>query len=149
MTKIFLLLLLTACSTGQSLEKKIQGMSFLEKKSIPVFSRLEAKKYIQNQRNYLVLLFEQSRDPYYGTPKWSEECLRENIIGDVKEERQHIIFSSMLYFDKTGSAGFCSVNKSASAGQRIVIYCEGDKNVKDMSVLTTNELNLEKFNLCD
>lgn len=146
---LFPLLLLAACSSMESLEKKIHGMQPIQMKSIPVASRLEAKKYIQNQRNYLVLLFEQSRDPYYGTPKWNAECLKANKIGEITDTPSYMIFSSRLFLDQQGAAGFCYQDTSIVYGQQVIVYCEGDKVVRDMKFGSPDELDIKKYKLCD
>lgn len=150
MTKWYLpFLFLLGCSTIETLEKKIQKTNPLEMKSVPVESRQEAKKYIQNQRNYLVLLFEQSRDPYYGIPKWKDECLRDNKIGDIVETEKSIVLTSRLYFDSKGTPGFCFGDSVIVYGQQIIVYCEGDKVVKDMKFKTPTDLDLTKYKICD
>lgn len=132
-----------------SLDKKIQGMQPLEIKDVPVTSRLEARKYIQNQRNYLVLLFEQSRDPYYGTPKWNEACLKANKIGEITDTPSHITLSSRLFLDKQGAPGFCFEDASVVYGQQVLVYCEGDKVVRDLKFRTSDELEIKKYNICN
>lgn len=141
------LILLNSCSSKPGILKKVQDSNPLSIKKIPVESRQEAKKYIQNQRNFLVLLFEQSRDPYYGTPKWNEQCLKENKIGDVIETNDHIILTSTLYFDDKGAPGFC-FEQRPNYGQQIMLYCEGKKEVLDMKYKVP-ALDLEKYTLCD
>ena len=146
MTKWLLpLAFLVACSTAETIEKKIQKTDPLVMKTIPVESKSEAKKYIQNQRNYLVLLFEQSRDPYYGVPKWKDECLKANRIGEIIETDNRIVLSSKLYFDLKGTPGFCFGDASIVYGQQIIIYCEDDKVVKDMKFKTPVDLDPSKY----
>jgi hypothetical protein len=150
MTKLLLsLFFLVACSMAETLEKRVEKAGPLVMKSIPVKSRSEANKYIQNQRNYLILLFEQSRDPYYGVPKWKDECLKANRIGDIIETQSAIVLSSRLYLDPKGNPGFCFGDPAIVYGQQIIVYCEGDNVVKDMSFKTTKGLDHTKYKICD
>lgn len=141
------LFLLIACSSTP-IARKIRESHNPIIKEVNVSSRVEAKKYIHNQRNYLVLLFEQSRDPYYGTPKWNEHCLRDNRIGDVEETKEAIFLSSRLFLNQEGSAGFC-FGGDAKYGQHVIIYCEGSEKVLDMKFITPSELNLKEYKLCE
>lgn len=147
--RILPLAFLVACSMAETIEKKVQKTDPLVMKSVPVKSKSEAKKYIQNQRNYLVLLFEQSRDPYYGVPKWKDECLKANRIGEIVETQSAVILSSQLYFDPKGTPGFCFGDPSIVYGQQLIIYCEGDNVVKDMIFKTPVELDHSKYKICD
>lgn len=147
MIKFLFFFLLVACSSTPVTKKVAESENSIIKE-IKVSSRSEAKKYIQNQRNYLVLLFEQSRDPYYGTPKWNEHCLRDNRIGKVEETSEAVYLSSRLFLNKEGSPGFC-YGGEARYGQHIVLYCEGSDKILDMRFITPRELNLEEYQLCE
>lgn len=125
------------------------GTRPLEIKDIPVNSRLEATKYIQNQRNYLVLLFEQSRDPYYGTPKWNEACLKANKIGEISDTPSHITLLSGLFLDKRGAPGFCFEDATIVYGQQVLVYCKSDNIVRDMKFKTKDKLDIKKYKLCN
>lgn len=136
MIRLLLFLLLTSCSTakkGPLVEKALNSEGAILKK-VPLNSEEAAKRYIHNQRNFLKLLFEQSRDPYYGTPKWSEECLKENKIGDIDEDREKILLVSELYFNKEGNPGLCPGSPSAKKGSHIILYCKGDNLVLDVKL---------------
>lgn len=102
MIKTVLLLLLTACASG---EKPVAGIERHQRKfSTPN----EAQNFISNKARYLTLLFEQSHDPYYNTPKWSEDCLARNQIGKVENRNGHVVFRSRLLLDSQGEAGNCN-----------------------------------------
>lgn len=138
----------------------------------PANNFIEARKIITLKTNYLRLIFEQYHEPIFGLPKWSGKCLKDNKIGKIDVDGEKTYAISELFIQYNGTIGyceegpivfkahhilvycplykgFCSANQSASYGQRIVVYCEGDQNVKDMTILTANELNLDKYKLCD
>lgn len=150
MIKFFALLsLLLSCTSGNSLLKDAQTSQAITFKTITVDSPIEAKKYILNQRNYLVLLFEQSRDPYYGVPKWNEQCLKDNRIGEIHETQENVLLVSRLYFDKSGNPGFCFENRPPYYGQHIIIYCKNKNQINDLKVNNPNDLKLKDSNLCE
>lgn len=106
MTKLFFLFLLFSCATARK-------TSFPENAEIKVrefSSPKEAQNFIRNKSNYLKLLFEQSFDPYYGTPKWPLDCLAKNKISGVEEAQGNVFFSSELIQNPSGEAGFCEGN---------------------------------------
>lgn len=123
-----LLLLISACSSiksgGGSPLDHLKKDRKSRKDEIPVSSVEEARRTITNKRNFLTLLFEQSRDPYYGVPKWTEECLEENKIGDIKETSEEISFVSVLYLDSTGSAGHCLESANTKKSYNIYLFCK-------------------------
>ena len=147
MIKYLPILFIFACS-HTPITKKVSEAERPMIKEVPVSSRGEAKKYIHNQRNFLVLLFEQSRDPYYGTPKWKDDCLMDNRIGDVTETKEAVYLSSRLFLNNEGSPGYC-FGGEARYGQQIVLYCEGSDKVLDMKFITQKEINLKDYTLCD
>lgn len=112
-----------ACSTKKALiDIARDNPSFvIEKISSP-----EEKKAIDffiNQKNFLTLLFEQSHDPYYGTPRWSDECLLENQIGEIKTTDEGIFMHSVLYLNKKNEAGFCSNSSLVEKRHLVIYYC--------------------------
>lgn len=117
MTKIFLislLILLVSCSSVK------QGRLL---KETPVASAKEARHHIQNKLNFLTMLFAQSRDPYYGTPKWTLDCLKENKIGQLEETKNGIQAISELYLGSDGSPGFCPGSPEATKSSLVYVYC--------------------------
>lgn len=67
----------------------------------------DARNSIRNKWNYIFLLFEQSHDPYYGTPKWSPECLKNNSLGKIKETNGNVFFLSRLILNDSKEPGHC------------------------------------------
>lgn len=141
MTKLIILALFTvACS---NLPK------YAAVKKIPAKTEKDASFVIQNQLNFLTMLFEQSRDPYYGVPKWTEKCLKENKIGSIVKIKNGIQAVSELYFDQSGSPGHCSDSSvTVAKGYLIYLYC--DKQTEVQEIKTAIDAETEKLlpNLC-
>jgi hypothetical protein len=117
-------------------------------KKIPVTSSEEAGHVIQNKINFLNMLFEQTRDPYYGVPKWTELCLKENKIGGIQKTKHGIQAVSELYLDQSDSPGLCPENPSATKKYLVYLYCNGSESVYQILYpITTKSSELAK-NLC-
>ncbi len=102
MIKLIPLLILFSCSTPVVTlpqNAKISTKSFS--------SPGEAKNFIRNKWNYINILFEQSRDPYYGTPRWPEECLAKHEFGKIQEKFGNTFFSSRLLLNAKNEPGDC------------------------------------------
>jgi|GEM_PF-2846196 len=138
----FLLVCLAGCShrSSQSVD-----LSQATKRDIKVSSASDARHIIQNQLRYLSELFRQSRDPYYNKNKWSEECLRENVIGEIHEFEGHPLSISILYLDQSLQPGVCS-------GERfhvIMIYCPELGAVREIKINLADKLKaVNERSLC-
>ena len=97
-------------------------------RTIDVSSAEQAKKVIDNHVRFLKLLFEQSRDPYYGKLKWSEECLKANQVGERIEVGDSMVSNSTLLLDSRGGPGNCGGTSHAV----IMLYCPGAKEVHEI-----------------
>jgi len=122
MTRFLLLLLAFGCASQKTDTKKY----FISTKDFA--SPEEASAYLTNQRRFFLLTFEQSHDPYYGTPRWSAQCLKENAIGEIRHSHGHEIFASHLYY--RGSVGHCSSDPMASLIWLVLVKCAGQRQVK-------------------
>lgn len=88
----------------------------------------EARNHIRNRWNYLFLLFEQSHDPYYGTPKWPLPCLEKNKQGKLIEENGNLFFISQFLLDEKNEPGQCT-GKSTEV---IFMHCQDSLNVHEI-----------------
>jgi hypothetical protein len=115
----------------------LSGISYAKTtmKEIEVDSGEQAKKIITNRIRYLNLLFEQSRDPYYGKLKWSPECLASNKVGKLEESEGSLFFRSQLYLDDKGREGVCK----GALSEVIMSYCKNEKVVRE----TKTQLDLK------
>jgi hypothetical protein len=139
--------LLASCSSV-SLEKQLKDVpgTITHKRILP---EAEARKKIMSHRNYLHFLFEQSRDPYYGTPKWSEECLTANQIGQVIEDKNQIALISELFLNSQGDAGYCNEFDGRYAGYDVWVYCRNSGELLDMTFQKQSGVVPRVGQLCD
>ncbi len=136
-----------SCSTHKDgLLKLAQETKYSVIKKTPASSKEEAAKHLQNRFNYLTLMYEQSRDPYYGHPKWSEYCLKMTKIGSVTKS-DGVTSVSELYVDDKGNPGLCPEDPMAIHAFEIGYYCEQEKTVYQVT-LPQKEFDLDKVNLC-
>ena len=150
MTRIFLpLLLLFACSTSKSNLKTFKNEANYQEKLIPVSSKEEARKVINNKVNFLKMLFEQSKDPYFGTPRWSDHCLSINKVGSVTESQKGIQAISVLILDHTGEPGFCNDKRNEAQSRLIYLYCDGMNNVLEIKYTYQKEFQSASDDLCE
>lgn len=154
MIKFFLhinLLVLVSCGSvpRKSLESQVRSSKNFLMKEKPISSEADAKNYIQNQLNFLNLLYQQSRDPYYGQPKWSEFCLRSTKIGKVEVTEKYIWSVSELYMNAAGEFGHCPESPKVGRWYFILLYCKNkNKVVHDMRMQIDHKLDFEKLELC-
>lgn len=97
----------------------------------------EAEQIMIKKLNYFRALFEQSFDPYYGTPKWDEKCLEENTILPIEKTSRAYILAMKLNLNDKAEAGFCSVR--FGSGQYLlshVIYyhCIGSEFIQRLTL---------------
>ena len=133
-TFFLLLFLLSACAVTKT--NKLTAFPLdAQVRTIDVSSAEQAKKVIDNHVRFLKLLFEQSRDPYYGTLKWSEECLKQNVIGERVDFNGSMASSSVLFLDENGKPGHCS----GSRLMVVYVYCAGSKIMSEIRYPFSNE----------
>ncbi len=117
-------------------------------KKIPVTDAKEAKHVIENNVNFFKFTFEQSRDPYYGVPKWDEKCLQQNQIGKIIEEAKMISSISEMVVNENNAIGFCmSFTQRHTIKFIIYQYCGGSE-VLEIKIPTAEKEHLELIHLC-
>jgi hypothetical protein len=121
--------LLAGCASGPAALEKLAGAQI---STIPVASDAEATHVIQNKVRWLGFLFEQSRDPYYGTEKWPAACLAANRIGALRAIPGGTISLSRLLMDQRRRPGLCP---TAVATEHVLLYlhCEGQTAVRELT----------------
>ncbi len=141
----FLLLLAAACAgTSGSRDRALVYLADSKVKEIPVSSPEQGKMVIENQVRFLKLLFTQSRDPYYGRPKWSEKCLAENRVGELTDKQGVLESVSELYLDRDSNPGVCSGTKYT----RRLIYCPSGKFVYSLTTPVQGQVTVNGTDLC-
>jgi hypothetical protein len=132
MNKVFILfsLLLASCSS-------------VPYRKLDVSSRDEALTVINNQANFLKETFTQSQESYYGGLRWSEECLKENKIGELKEKGMNLSLENELFFSASGDSGQCDGVKK----RQIFLFCDGENYIREYRFDLVE--NKEAFSLCN
>ncbi len=99
---------------------------------------------IRRRQRYLEILYEQSIEPYYGTPKWPEACLRETQIGKIVNG----LAVSMLYLDAKGNPGGCPGTEGSRKIFMVMVYCPEKKSVRELQFDYNLDLVFELAALC-
>lgn len=91
----------------------------------------EAEEILNRKYKYHQLLFEQSFDPYYGTPRFDEACLKENVVSKVIKSNRALILPMTLALNSQHEAGFCSGSSTqlSSLFHMIYYHCLGTDSV--------------------
>lgn len=149
LTLIILFTLVSCASTKRvSLIELAEQTKYSVIKKTGAATEEEASRVMQNRYNYLTILFEQSRDPYYGHPKWSEACLKGNRIGSLNKENSGLLSVSELYVDGKGNPGFCPENPFALKAYEVYFYCEKEHQVYQVTLPSEQAIDLNKVSLC-
>lgn len=124
MIKYFFFFLLFSCATA-----KLPTTAKVTEKNFSTAE--EARHFVKNRLTYLRLLFEQSFDPYYNTPKWDPACLVANQIGKLQEKNGSLWFVSRLFLNENGDVGFCSGKMT----EITLLHCPGEKKTYEIHCL--------------
>lgn len=131
MIKLLLFFSLLSCATAPEKSAPENAGPF----KVHKFSTAkEARNFITNRSRYLKLLFEQAYDPYYNTPKWSEDCLRKNVIGNVVNQSGHVLFSSRLVLNSQGEPGHCTGREA----EVVYVQCGDEPLVSEFHARVNN-----------
>ena len=105
----------------------------------------EANYILLNQQRYLHELFRQSRDPYYNKNKWSNECLSENVLGELHNFKGNPLLISVLYLDQSFQPGACF----GELFHVIMIYCPDLGIVREIKINLADKLTaIDERSLC-
>ncbi len=137
---------LWSCSSSQSWKEHFKKAE-VSKREIQTISEQESGAWIQNQNNFIKMLFEQSKDPYYGVPKWTEQCLKENKIGKINKSANAIWAVSELYL-KNGAPGHCSNSSASKKFTVIFLYCKEMSKLFEIKIPWKPELENIDDSIC-
>lgn len=136
----FIIIFFAACSssshqTGLTLKSILSGRP-QNQITQTVSNREEAEQIIRRKASYYQSLFEQSFDPYYGTPKYKEDCLKENLVGSIQVTKQSSLLVMRLALDSKYEAGFCtsSSNPAVTLFHMVYYHCHQSKEVHRLVV---------------
>ena len=129
----WMLLLVIGCANVEKTNQQLAPGHDYSIRLIAEQSLDESRKFITNKRNYLQALFEPRYDPYYNTPRWTDECLAENIIEEIRENDRGVFFVSKLNLNFNFESGFCST--PATSSYFVVYYhCSGTRALRELRV---------------
>lgn len=148
-----ILVLLSACVASSPFAKKAGLFQYVTRdahivNSYPADSFPEARRVITLKTNYMRLLFEQMHEPAFGVPKWSEECLKANKIGQARIAGEEISAISELFVHYNGSLGHCEEGPRVFKAHHILVYCPVYKEVIEYKFNYDPTLNFKKIDLC-
>ncbi len=123
MIRILSLLILFSCA-----HKVVKLPADAKITAKPFSSAKEAKNNVKNKWNYFHFLFEQSHDPYYGTPKWTADCLAKNVQGKLIEHQGNTFFISQFLLNEKEEVGHCQ----GKATEVIFLHCQDSLNVQEI-----------------
>lgn len=150
---IVIAILTSACVATSPFAKKEGLFQYVSRhyhivNSYPAENFPEARKVITLKTNYMRLLFEQSYEPSFGIPKWTDECLKANRIGPAQIEGSEIFSISELFVHFNGSLGHCEEGPRVFKAHHILVYCPVYKEVIEYKFSYDPTLNFNKIDLC-
>jgi hypothetical protein len=107
----------SACTTSKklemsqdlkTLEKPLPGIEAIRYQLSKVESSNSSKAMVTNRHRYLKDLFQQSKDPYFGTDRWSADCMSRNKIYDLETNADGFKYRAQLTASQDLRTGFCT-----------------------------------------
>ncbi len=141
MTKFsFLLILFYFLSCSTAVETRINKENW--KVSEKTMAGDEALRLIQQKRRFLLLTFEQFMNPLYQGQKWTDACVEQNKIGNIREESGIILWHSVLYTGPEFRTGFCPDHQGAEESSFVMLYCRQSKKLIQVNCLSRDCRNV-------
>ncbi len=140
MIKFFLfVVLIVSCAHRPTGTETLAHTPPVKVKFVKVDNLERARVVMNNKLAYIRSIFEQSHDPYYGAEQWTEKCIKENVIGEIRETSQGLFANSKLYLNDQLENGFCSNDPNAKPYHRVYYYCLGATEIKHLIVPFTKD----------
>ena len=154
MNKLIILIVFLSCAHVNKLSlKELSKLTPYSISTEKVEDGLKLIKQLETEHKYLESIFEQSYDPYYGTPKWSQECLSENIIEPIRKTPRGIFLITTLHYNWEKKPGFCSSSTTYGSSyiQTIKYYCYHEPVLNILTIDTSVKLtkNFKWTDLCN
>lgn len=152
--KFFILILsiiICSCSTLSLKLPETQNLNEI-KNAVPGLKNLKYKLFkveksesgiamVINNRNFLVDMFKQSKEPYFGTDRWSSECIQRNRIDLLRDTSALIDFEAYLTASNELKTGNCSPQSIDVI--YLVGYCKEDKVFYEVTGVVEKNSKLE------
>ncbi len=116
----------------------------VSEKTFEAASETSGTELLRRKQRYLEILYEQSIEPYYGTPKWAESCLKETQIGKVSRG----MAISTLYLDAKANPGGCP---GVDGNKKVILvfaHCLEKKVVRELRFDFVPEFDVDLATLC-
>lgn len=117
-----------ACANTPTFFNQYKDRQIYSKKYI-VSNENEARKIIQNRLSFLHYLYRPSPDPIAENSLITPECIKENRIGTLHEDKNTIMAASTLHVDLYGNVGACATDFKTNRVQAIYLHCKRDNYV--------------------
>jgi hypothetical protein len=133
-------LVLQPADTAVTLDQPIDGVTKLRYKLIKIESSENARSMVFNHLEFLKDFYKQSKDPYFGTDRWSSDCIKRNQIGTVVENSSAVFFKAFQTTDpnlKIGNCGARSLDTIYLVGQ-----CKETGYFYEMTVLVKKKAQI-------
>jgi hypothetical protein len=78
------------------LEAPFPGVDWVQYKVLGARDAKEGRLIVESRREFLKEQLKQSYDPYYGTPRFSPECLSMNEVGEIQTPQGQTEFSARV-----------------------------------------------------
>lgn len=132
------LLLFVGCSSVRPHLGVLSALGPLRLRVTSVESSEAARELIENRRAFWGRIFEQSVDPYFQVPRWSERCLKENDLGVVQQTSFGTFLVGKLYLNEAFEPGFCAdyldTRHAASRHFVVLFHCAGSDTLQEVIV---------------
>ena len=115
------------------IEHPFIGITVAEYKLLRIEKIESGDSMTESRRAFLLDFYRQSKDPYFGSNRWSDECLRRNRIGEITQNSNGVSFRSQLTADVNLKTGICTQDSIDVV--QLVGYCKSSRIFYDF-VLT-------------
>ena len=112
---------LVATDAETRLIKPAPGITEIRYKLLKTENPEIGRRMVAGRQSYLVDFYRQAQDPYFGTERWSPECLKKNRIDDLVDTKDATSFRARLTADDELKTGSCST--TSIEVQQLVGYC--------------------------
>jgi hypothetical protein len=145
MIHIFLLfsLLFNGCSTKKLSRTELVNLS-ISHKEIPTQNKETAKNFMDQQRKYLTLLYENFPDS-----PMPDTCRHNKIIGEVIETDGELRLVSLVRVDRFAKPNRCETGVHSAWVWDVYFYCAGDSQLMNMKIKRGHLPEFKDVSLCE
>lgn len=93
-----------------TLERPVEGIDRIRYQVLSVKSEKEGEQIVSARRDFLASQLIQSKDPYFGTPRFTPDCLSQNQVKDMEVRKSQPYFEAFVTVDRKWNPGICAGN---------------------------------------